>query len=51
MSETPAQMPVVDFRSDTDQYRHWRLRIEPTVAYLTLDVLESEGLFGDYILK
>ena len=51
MSRTPDEMPVVDFRSDPDQYRHWRLRIEPPVAYLTLDVQESEGLFGDYILK
>ena len=51
MSERPAQMPVVDFRSDPSHYRHWRLRIEPPVANLTLDVQESEGLFGDYILK
>ena len=51
MSGTPAQMPVVDFRSDPARYRHWRLRIEPPVAYLTLDVQESEGLFGNYMLK
>ena len=51
MSPTTSQLPIVDFRSDPTQYRHWRLRIEPPVAYLTLDVQESEGLFGDYVLK
>ena len=44
-------MPVVDFQSDPGQYRHWRMRTEPPMAYLTLDVQDSEGLFGDYVLK
>ncbi len=51
MAQASKQMPIVEFRSDSGQYRHWRLRIEPPIAYLTLDVQESEGLFGDYILK
>ena len=51
MAEASVQMPVVDFQSDPGQYRHWRLRTEPPMAYLTLDVQDSEGLFGDYVLK
>ena len=51
MSPGPSRMPVVEFQSDPARYRHWRLRIEPPIAYLTMDVQESEGLFGDYILK
>jgi benzoyl-CoA-dihydrodiol lyase len=42
---------LIDFRTQPDRYRHWRLRIEPPLAVLTLDVDEGGGLSGDYLLK
>jgi benzoyl-CoA-dihydrodiol lyase len=42
---------VIDFQTHPDRYRHWKLRIEAPIAYLTLDVQEDGGLFGDYTLK
>ena len=47
---TSAMAPI-DFRTSPDQYRHWRLRIEPPLAHLTLDVVEDAGLRGTYTLK
>ena len=37
-------MATIDFRTSPERYRHWRLRIEPPLAYLTLDVVEDAGL-------
>ena len=48
--KAPAGDPI-DFRTDPEQYRHWRLRVEPPLAFLTLDVEESSGLRGGYQLK
>ena len=46
-----ASESIIDFRTKPDQYRHWRLRIEPPVAYLTMDVDEEAPLRPDYRLK
>ncbi len=41
----------IDFRTSPDQYRHWRLRIDQSVATLEMDVDEDAGLFDGYSLK
>jgi benzoyl-CoA-dihydrodiol lyase len=41
---------VIDFRTNPSRYRHWKLTLDPPVAYLSLDVDENAG-FGDYQLK
>ena len=48
--ETVAEEPI-DFRTRPDRYRHWRLRIEPPLAFLTLEVDEQAGLRPGYQLK
>lgn len=48
--DTAAAEPI-DFRTDPDRYRHWRLRIEPPLAFLTLEVDEQAGLRPGYQLK
>ena len=48
--ETAAAEPI-DFRTDPDRYRHWQLRIEPPLAFLTLEVDEQAGLRPGYQLK
>ncbi len=45
-----AEEPI-DFRTRPDRYRHWRLRIEPPLAFLTLEVDEEAGLRPGYQLK
>ena len=45
------QPPVIDFRTAPDRYRHWRLRVEPPLAWLTLGVDEAGGLLEGYELK
>ena len=47
----PTSMALIDFRTAPDRYRHWRLRIEPPLAHLTLDVVEDGGLRDNYTLK
>ncbi len=42
---------MIDFSTHPDRYRHWRLRIEQPIAFLTLDVEESGGLLEGYELK
>ena len=46
MDETP-----IDFRTQPDKYRHWKLAFEGAVAYLTMDVNEEGGLKPGYKLK
>ena len=43
--------PEVDFRTSPENYRHWQLRIEAPLAYLTLDVEEAATLREGYLLK
>jgi benzoyl-CoA-dihydrodiol lyase len=41
----------MDFATDPDRYRHWRLEVEPPIARLILDVDEGAGVFEGYELK
>jgi benzoyl-CoA-dihydrodiol lyase len=46
-----AGIPVVDFATSPDRYRHWRLEINGEIATVTLAVDESAGLVPGYELK
>jgi benzoyl-CoA-dihydrodiol lyase len=41
----------IDFQTDPQHYRHWKLDVEGSVATLTMDVDENSGLFEGYQLK
>ena len=41
----------IDFRTDPDRYRHWRVTCDGPVAQLVMDVDEDAGLFDGYQLK
>ena len=43
--------PVIDFRTDPSQYRHWQVEYDGSVARLIMDVDEHAGLFDGYELK
>src|SRR6476619_3085310 len=47
----PAPAPHVEFRTAPEQYRHWRLAVDGSVATLTMDVDEAGGLVPGYELK
>ena len=42
---------MIDFQTHPDQYRHWKLRIEAPIAYLTMDVDPEATLRPGYELK
>jgi len=42
---------MIDFQTNPDQYRHWRLEIDGPIATLTMDVDEKGGIFEGYELK
>ena len=42
---------MIDFRTEPQCYRHWRISVQGERADLVLDVDESGGLFGGYELK
>jgi len=42
---------MIDFQTHPDQYRHWKLKIDAPVAYLTMDVDPGAGLKPGYELK
>jgi len=44
-------MTTVSFDRRPDEYRHWRLRIDPPIAWLEMDVDENGGLVDGYELK
>ena len=44
-------MPVVEFDTHPDRYRHWKLDVDGDVATLTLEVDEDGGLVAGYDLK
>ena len=46
-----AETAIIDFRTQPDRYRHWKLALENGVAYLTMDVSEDGGLKPGYKLK
>src|ERR1700676_3309723 len=41
----------IDFQTDPQHYRHWKLDVDGEVATLTMDVDENAGLFEGYQLK
>jgi benzoyl-CoA-dihydrodiol lyase len=41
----------IDFQTDPQRYRHWKLEVAGEVATLTMDVDENGGLFEGYQLK
>src|SRR5271155_1842828 len=41
----------IDFQTDPQRYRHWKLSVDGEVATLTMDVDENGGLFEGYQLK
>lgn len=41
----------IDFQTNPDQYRHWRVEYDGPVANLFMDVDEDGGLFDGYQLK
>jgi benzoyl-CoA-dihydrodiol lyase len=41
----------IDFQTDPQRYRHWKLAVDGDVATLTMDVDEKGGLFDGYELK
>ena len=45
------EIPVVDFDTAPDRYRHWRLDVDGDVATVTLQVDEDAGLVDGYALK
>lgn len=50
-AEAPATVPVVDFDTHPDRYRHWKLEVDGDVATVTLTVDEDGGLVDGYALK
>jgi len=49
--ETAPAVPVVEFDTHPDRYRHWRLEVDGEVATVTLAVDEKAGLVEGYELK
>ena len=42
---------TINFQTDPERYRHWRVDYEGAVAHLVMDVDEQAGLFDGYELK
>ncbi len=42
---------MIDFQTAPSLYRHWRLEIEESIAFLIMDVDQDAGLFQGYSLK
>ena len=50
--ETETQThPPISFETVPDRYRHWKLEVDGSIARLSLDVQEDEGLRPGYQLK
>ena len=49
--EEPARDGGIDFRTAPERYRHWKLTVEPPLAFLTLEVDEQAGIRPGYRLK
>ncbi|HXG89688.1 MAG TPA: 2,3-epoxybenzoyl-CoA dihydrolase [Vicinamibacterales bacterium] len=48
----PVATPAVSFETSPDQYKHWKLTVEGSIATLGMDVREDAGLRpSDYKLK
>ncbi|MFZ4806652.1 MAG: 2,3-epoxybenzoyl-CoA dihydrolase [Hyphomicrobiaceae bacterium] len=51
MSASAASANRIDFLTDPNRYRHWKLNLKGAIAELVMDVDENGGLFGGYQLK
>ncbi len=51
MTTVPVPVPVVDFDTSPDRYRHWRLEVDGQLARLVLDVDPDGGIVPGYELK
>ncbi len=51
MTDESPTVPVVDFDTHPDRYRHWKLEVDGAVATVTLAVDEAGGLVDGYELK
>jgi benzoyl-CoA-dihydrodiol lyase len=51
MDERATDVPVVDFATSPDRYRHWRVAYDDEVATVTLQVAEDGGIVPGYELK
>jgi benzoyl-CoA-dihydrodiol lyase len=43
--------PIVDYRTDPSQYRHWRFAVDGAIATLSMNVAEEGGIRPGYKLK
>ncbi len=43
--------PIVDYRTDPSQYRHWSFEVDGPVARMKLDIAEDGGIRPGYKLK
>ena len=44
-------MSAIEFETQPDRYKHWKLSFDGSVATLAMDVVEDGGLRDDYVLK
>src|SRR4051794_20035003 len=51
VDERPTDVPVVDFATSPDRYRHWRVEYDDEVATVVLHVAEDGGIVPGYELK
>jgi benzoyl-CoA-dihydrodiol lyase len=51
MADESGERVRVDFRTEPEAYKHWRLKIDGRVATLAMDVREDGGLKPGYELK
>ena len=45
------QQPIVDYRTEPSQYRHWSFEVDGNIARLKLDIAEDGGIRPGYKLK
>ncbi len=50
-ARTESTTPFVNYQTQPDRYRHWRLSFDGPIATLTMDVQEDGGLRPGYTLK
>ena len=51
VDERATDLPVVDFATSPDRYRHWRVEYDDDVATVILQVAEDGGIVPGYELK
>ncbi len=51
MDQADRALPSIDYRTEPERYRHWRLLFDGPVATLLMDVQEGGGIRPGYTLK